>query len=99
MFVAIAAAIFSHVNLICYFQKLTLYFIIWCLYNNRFSSFISQFLAYYIIIDKYSNLLIHTLYMYLIFQSMYLIFHPQEEFITNNSYRKSPCMVWFLQHY
>ena len=92
MFVAIAAAIFSHVNLIWYFQKLTLYFIIWCLYNNRFSSFISQFLAYYIIIDKYSNLLIYTLYMY-------LIFHPQEEFITNNSYRKSTCMVWFLQHY
>ena len=31
IFVAIATAIFSHVNLICYFQKLTWYFIGVCI--------------------------------------------------------------------
>ena len=53
----------------------------WCLSNIIFSRLISQFSAYYILIDKYSYLLIYicTLYMYLIFQS--LKFDPQEKFI------------------
>ena len=94
MFVAIATVIFSHVNLTCYFQKLPWYFIGVCVIID-FSRLISQFFAYYIIIDKYSNLLIYALYIYLIFQSMYLIFHPQEKFIIINSYLKSTCIVWF----
>ena len=53
MFVAIATAIFSHVNLTCYFQKVTWYFIgvcTFCIIIDLISRLISQFLAYYIII-------------------------------------------------
>ena len=88
MFVAIATAIFSHVNLILIFKSspgISLVFVF-----NRFSRLISQFSAYYVIIDKYSYLLIYTctctLYIYLIFHSVK--FDPQEKFIIINSYLK-----------